>query len=101
MSKVAVLIIHGMGDQDRGFAAPTIKEINERLKKKGKNLTDIVYKPVYWANLIEPRQKKFMDDIVAHKDNDIDFVKLRRFIVSALGDTAAYQKVGGRPLSCP
>ena len=58
MSKVSVLIIHGMGSQNKYFAYPTIVEINNRVKKYGKNLDDIVRKPVYWENIIEPRQKR-------------------------------------------
>lgn len=99
MAKVAVLIIHGMGSQNKYFAYPTIVEINNRVKKYGKNPNDIVWKPVYWANIIEPRQKKFMDTIVNHKDNNIDLIKLRRFVVSALGDATAYQNIKGKKSS--
>ena len=99
MAKVAVLIIHGMGSQNKYFAGHTIEEINKRVKGYGKSPTDIAWKPVYWANLIEPRQKKFLDTIVAHKNNDIDFIKLRRFVVSALGDAVAYQNIRGKKSS--
>ena len=96
MAKVAVLIIHGMGSQDKYFAGPTMEEINKRVKKYGKSPSDILWKPVFWANLIEPRQKKFLDTIVSHKDNDLDFIKLRRFVISALGDAVAYQNIKGK-----
>lgn len=99
MAKVAVLIIHGMGSQNKYFARPTIAEISAWVKGYGKNPFDIAWKPIYWANLIEPRQKKFMDTIVNHKDNDIDFIKLRRFVVSALGDAIAYQNIKGKKSS--
>lgn len=94
-AKVAVLIIHGMGSQHKDFAKSTKTIINKHVEKKGKNSADIAWKPVFWADIIEPRQRKFVDDIVAHKGNNIDFIKLRRFVVSALGDAAAYQNVKG------
>ena len=41
MAKVAVLIIHGMGSQNKYFAYPTIVEINNRVKRRyGKNPDD-------------------------------------------------------------
>jgi hypothetical protein len=97
--KVAVLVIHGMGSQGKDFADDSIEEITRRVADKGKNPDDIAWKSVYWADVIEPRQKKFMQDIISHKDNDIDFVKLRKFVVSAIGDAAAYQSVRGSKTS--
>lgn len=94
-SKVAILIIHGIGSQNKNFANATIDEINKRIASKGKSPDDIAWKSVYWGDIIEPRQIEFMNDIIAHKDNDIDFIKLRRFIVSAIGDAAAYQNIKG------
>jgi hypothetical protein len=97
--KVAVLIIHGMGSQDENFAQPCIDRINSALVDKGKDTADVIWKPVFWADLIEPRQRQFMADIVRNKDNEIDFVKLRRFVVSAIGDAAAYQNIRGKKTS--
>ncbi len=97
--KVAVLVIHGMGSQDRAFAKPTRDKIDRLIAKKGKDPADIAWKPVFWADITERRQKKFVDDIVADKNNNLDFIKLRRFVVSALGDAAAYQSVKGKKSS--
>ncbi|MFT5084314.1 MAG: hypothetical protein ACI9Y1_002368 [Lentisphaeria bacterium] len=88
-AKVAVLVIHGMGSQVKAFTTQTINEINQRVKKNGKDPPDIAWKSVYWSDITEARQTKFMDDIVKHKDSDIDWIKLRYFVVSALGDAAA------------
>jgi hypothetical protein len=96
---VAVLIIHGMGSQEEDFAGPTIEEINDRISDKGKDPAKIAWQPVFWADLVEPRQRKFMRDIIRHKDNEIDFVKLRRFVISALGDASAYQNIRGKKTS--
>lgn len=98
-SQVAVLIIHGMGSQKSDFAEATMDEINRRISSKGKDPAKVNWKPVFWADVIEPRQTKFMQDIVKHKDNDIDFIKLRRFVITAMGDAAAYQSIRGKKSS--
>jgi hypothetical protein len=95
VTKVAVLVIHGMGSQDKYFADAMRNEINNRVDKKGKDSKQIAWQPIYWADVLQPRQDKFIDDIVAARSNDIDYVKLRRFIVSAIGDAAAYRKTTG------
>ena len=97
--KVAVLIIHGMGSQGKGFDIPTREEINYWIAGKGKDPADVAWKPIYWADLVEPRQEKFMRDIVRAKGNDIDCIKMRRFIISAIGDAAAYQNIRGKKTS--
>lgn len=94
--KVAVLIIHGIGSQNANFADATKDEINGRVAGKGYNPDDIAWKSVYWANILEPRQINFMNEIIADRNNDIDFIKLRRFIISAIGDAAAYQNIKGQ-----
>ncbi|MDI3326886.1 hypothetical protein QKW35_21125 [Pontibacterium granulatum] len=99
MAKVAVVIIHGMGAQERDFADATIDEINVRIKGRGKQPADIAWKPVYWADLIQSRQTDFLNRIISNPSNDIDFIKLRRFVISALGDAAAYQNIRGKETS--
>ena len=94
--KVAVLIIHGIGAQKENFADETIKEINYWIINQDKDPKDIIWRSVYWADVLGPRQIKFMDDIIAEKNNDIDFIKLRRLIVSTLGDAAAYHNISGK-----
>ena len=97
--KVAVLIIHGMGSQKSNFAEVTIDEINKRIANRGKDSSKVIWKPVFWADITETRQSKFMRDIIQHKDNDIDFIKLRRFVITAMGDAAAYQSIRGKKTS--
>ena len=97
--KVAVLIIHGMGSQKSAFAEPTIDEISRKIARKGKDPAKVIWKPVFWADITEQRQSKFMRDIVQHKDNNIDFIKLRRFVITAMGDAAAYQSIRGKKTS--
>ncbi len=91
MKKVAVLVIHGMGSQDINFAEGMIEEINNRISNLSKNPDEIAWKPIFWADLLEPRQKKYLRN--AKRNHDLDYIGLREFVLTALGDATAYQKV--------
>ena len=86
---LGVLVIHGMGNQKEDFAGPLIGDINKKLTDADRDR--IAWKPVYWADILGTRQSKYLDD--ARKDFDLDFIRMRRFIVSSIGDAAAYRKV--------
>ena len=92
MSKeLVVLVIHGMGSQGKGFAEEMIKEVNKRVDDLGKNSTQIVWEDVYWADITEQKQVGYLRS--ARKNNDLDYVKLRKFMLSSFGDASAYRQV--------
>ena len=95
--KLAVAIIHGIGSQSPTFADATIEEISRWLIDLGKDPTEVAWQPIYWADILGPRQKRYLDR--ARATNELDFIGLRKFVVEALGDAAAYQFVGGNPSS--
>lgn len=90
--ELAVLVIHGMGSQENDhFADDMIDEMKERLSDLDKDPDTVVFQPIYWADIVEPRQKAYLDN--AQNNNDLDYIDLRRFMISALGDASAYQKL--------
>ena len=89
--KLAVLILHGMGSQPDNFADGIIEELQWRLKKAGKDPEKVAWQPVWWAYATEPRQNEYFES--AKNSNDLDFLRLRRFVISAVGDAAAYRQV--------
>ena len=91
--KLGIIITHGMGNQDRDFAKPTIDEINARLKKLKTDSKQVAWEDLFWADVIEPREQALWDRVSAK--HDLDYVKIRRFVISALGDAVAYQRVPG------
>lgn len=95
MSKtLGVAVIHGMGSQrSKDFADPLIQELEARVKQPG----EIAWRPIYWADVLSGRQDKYLK--AANRNNDLDFYSLRRFVVSALGDASAYQRVDDDPES--
>lgn len=90
--KLAILVIHGMGSQDEDFADEMIDEINSRISGFSLNPDDVAWKTVFWADIVEPRQTKYLE--YARKNHDIDYITLRQFVITALGDATAYQKIG-------
>jgi hypothetical protein len=90
--KLAVVVIHGMGSQSSAFAEPVKAELSKRIADAGKNPADIAWLPVYWADILEPAQTRYL--AAATAVNDLDWMGLRKFIVKALGDASGYQFVG-------
>ena len=90
---LAVVVIHGMGAQDPPFAQPMIDELTDRVRDAGHDPDRIAWQSVFWADVLEPRQRRYLVD--ARRGNDLDFIKLRRFVLSALGDASAYRKLPG------
>jgi len=91
LKKLAVLVIHGVGSQQPDYASAMIDELSSRLSDKGNDPTSIVWQPVYWADILEPRETAYLER--AGDTNALDWFTLRRLVVQALGDAAAYKYV--------
>ena len=89
--RLAIAVIHGMGSQQPEFADEMIDELNGRVGDLNKDPEEIAWRSIYWADILAPRQEEFLRD--ANQNNDLDYIGLRRFILSALGDASAYRKV--------
>lgn len=87
--KLAVAVIHGMGSQKKFFAEPLIDELVELFTAAGGQPGDLVFKPIYWAPVLIRKEEVLWDRVT--KFHDLDYTKLRRFVVNALGDAIAYQ----------
>lgn len=92
---VGLLVIHGIGAQKKGFADPFIEETNSRVEKAGFSSSQLAWETAYWADITEPTQRSYLKR--ANVSNDLDYIKLRQVVLSALGDASAYQKVPGEP----
>jgi len=90
-TKLAVVIIHGMGVEDPRFADGLIAELQRRLEGHGKNATEVAFASVFWADITQASQDAYLER--ARQENELNFIGLRQFVVGALGDAAAYQRV--------
>ncbi len=89
--KLAILVIHGMGSQSPDFAEPMIRELNGRITDLKRDPEQIAWRSIYWADILEARQLKYLSD--AERQADLDFIRLRKFMLTSFGDASAYQKV--------
>ena len=89
--RLAIAVIHGMGSQQPEFAEEMIDELNGRVGDLNKDPEEIAWRSIYWADILAPRQEEYLRD--ANQNNDLDYIGLRRFILSALGDASAYRPV--------
>lgn len=89
--KLGIGVIHGMGTHEPDFADAMIKEIDKRLLKAGKNPQDVAWQPIHWSDILDGPQSDYFGRIKSGAD--VDYVKLRKFIIKALGDASGYQKV--------
>lgn len=94
--KVAVAIIHGMGNQKEEFANKTIAMINNKFIKKLEHLVEdpasqLVIQPVLWATVFKDREESLFKKLVLGKK--LSYQGLRNFLINYLGDAIAYQPV--------
>jgi hypothetical protein len=92
--RVAVAIVHGVGIQGSDFAEPMIRELTDRFAKElGKKREDaadqLMIEAVHWAPVLQKAQTKLWRKVSARRD--LDYVKLRKFMVDFAGDAIAYQ----------
>jgi hypothetical protein len=88
--KLGVVVIHGIGEQKQDFATGMIREISDRL---GARASEVCWKPIWWARLVEPKETELLRRLA--ENNKLDWMKLRRFVVHFLADAVAYQRVPG------
>ncbi len=96
--KMGVLLIHGMGDQERGYAAPMIQELKARVRRSGGDDKQIAFQEVWWAPVLADKEETLLRNMA--DGNDLDWMELRRFVVRSLADAIAYQDTN-RPPSSP
>ena len=85
---LSIAVIHGMGSQQKNYSHPMRDEINDRLGPA--KAAKVQWKEIYWANVLEPRQREYLHR--ANAGNDLDWFKLRTFMLGSFGDAAAYRK---------
>lgn len=89
--KIGIGVIHGMGTHEADFADEMIAELNKRLvDDENKNANDVAFQAIHWSDVLSGPQQDYLDAIKAGAN--VDYVKLRGFMIKALGDASGYQK---------
>lgn len=94
--KVAVAIIHGMGNHDEDFAKESIAKIYKKFTEKTKSLVEdpvsqLVIQPILWATVFKDREENLFKKLVL--ESKLNYQGLRNFIINYIGDAVAYQPV--------
>ncbi|HAM80146.1 chemotaxis protein [Ornithinibacillus bavariensis] len=97
--KIAILILHGAGTPETNFADKLVKRIKETFARKLPKQNaeaELIFQPVYWSQIFAPEQEKLWE--LLRKYRDLDYARLRKFVIEFLADAVAYQptKQGGQ-----
>lgn len=89
--KIAVAIVHGVGDTAPDFADEMIAELSDRFTDATSvpAADALVFRPVYWARTLQEPENALWEQL--KKGGELDFTSLRRFMVSFAADALAYQ----------
>lgn len=94
--KLAVAIIHGMGDQRVDFAEEMGIGIRRSFSKQLMHLvpdpsSQLIIRPIQWSTVFADKEQVLFEKMVL--DNQLDYKGLRKFILHNVGDVIAYQQV--------
>jgi hypothetical protein len=85
--KIAVAVVHGMGNQDADF----IKRIEADLRARTHDVCgdDVVIRPVYWAEVMRKTRNTLWQR--TQEGGELDYDSIRTAMIHFLGDALAYQ----------
>ncbi|WP_427051778.1 chemotaxis protein [Paenibacillus sp. TC-CSREp1] len=95
MTRVAVMVIHGLGMQKEDYADKLITCLSKQMDRvmvqpgAAEQLLDI--EPVFWADVFEEREEALFQQLV--RSPGLNYQALRRFVIHYLADAVAYQPV--------
>lgn len=89
--KIAVAIVHGVGDTTADFADEMIAELSARFAATTQvpSADALVFRSVYWGPTLQEPENALWHQL--KKGGELDFTSLRRFMVSFAADALAYQ----------
>jgi hypothetical protein len=93
-SKIAVAVVHGMGQQSVDFARTFAEGLCREATALGDDADRYVVRPVHWAPVLSDEEQRLLDDMHAAPGR-LDWKDLRAFMVHFLADVVAYQVVPG------
>lgn len=85
--KIAVVIIHGMGNHPATFADELIAEITRWCSPV--TGTDVVIRPIHWTPVLQAEERLLLERAV--EGGRLRFPGARRFMVDFIADAIAYQ----------
>lgn len=99
--RLAVLIVHGVGAQTKGFSLPMEKNLKKHFIKALEHMKvpdppkpkeALIFKEGLWADITQIGQDKLKELLFDDKNTKMDWLKVRKFFINNLGDAIAYFK---------
>jgi pimeloyl-ACP methyl ester carboxylesterase len=88
--EIGILVIHGIGIQDKNFANGLIDKVNGSLKNNGVTPGAVAWEPAFWADLLTKNEEELWKGLSAQ--HNLSWVKVRQFVINVLADALAYQR---------
>lgn len=90
---IAVVIVHGMGEQKQGFSMKLQKGIANYYQHLGADYSraSILFQEIFWGDVLKEQQATLFQRL--GRDNRLDYHSLRHFFINYLGDVIAYQPI--------
>lgn len=83
MKEIALITLHGMGKYKPHYYS----ELEDKLKDMlGDNWAKVSFQNVQYAPILQDPQNELWEEMSGNPDNDLDFVKLRKFLLFGFGD---------------
>lgn len=92
--KIAVAILHGIGDQKEDFSDLFSERVAKRFSQQIKPYCptpekELIIEPIYWGIVFNEKEKVLWQRLT--EGTNLDFKKLRQFVIHFFGDAIAYQ----------
>ncbi|MGC4377476.1 chemotaxis protein [Fictibacillus sp. Mic-4] len=87
--KLAIVIVHGIGNQDESFADDFIAALTQSFENKVNTPSQLVIEPMFWGSVFQKKEIELWQHV--QKGGKLDFTLLRRFVIDFFGDAIAYQ----------
>ncbi|MCM3719348.1 chemotaxis protein [Fictibacillus phosphorivorans] len=92
--KIAVVVLHGIGDQKEDFSDVFSEDLTKRFSQNLKPYlsapeVELVIQPIYWGSVFNERENEMWQKL--SNAAELDFAKLRHFVIHFFGDAIAYQ----------
>lgn len=86
MTKIALITIHGMGRTETNYASELRSELESRL---GDKFAQVAFHSIYYQGILQPNEDRVFGEMA--KKGEIDWIKLRKFLLFGFGDAAGLE----------
>jgi len=100
-TRLAVFIVHGIGDQKKGFSDDMRQNLRSNFKKALQHMGQgdrdgqddaLIFREGLWADITQGGEDMLKNRLFNDPETAVDWIKARKFFVDYLGDAISYFK---------